>query len=212
MRTIGQILKETRESKLLTLEDVEKQTKIRKELLEALERNDFDKLPPATFIQGFIKNYGKLLSLDTEKLLAMFRRDYEARKHPPQIMESFSNPIKNKKFRITPAKILGLVVVLIILGFLSYLWVEYRQFVGAPPLQVNSPKDQQVVDIPTVLVEGSTDPDTKVTVNNQEIGVDGNGHFSEEIKLSASTNQVEIVATSKFGHPAKTTRTVFVKK
>ncbi len=212
MRTVGQTLKETREAKLLTLEDVEKHTKIRKELLEALERNDFEKLPPTIFIQGFIKNYGKFLGLNTEKLLAIFRRDYESNKHPPVVLESFSNPLKNTKFRITPAKILGVVVVLIILGFFAYLWVEYRQFVGAPNLDVSSPQDQQTVEIPTVLVEGNTDPEVKVSVNNQDIGVDKSGHFKEEIKLSSSTNNVDIVATSKFGQSNKITRTVFVKK
>ncbi len=67
MRTVGQILKEGRETKLFSLEDVEKHTKIRKGLLEALEANDYDKLPPPTFIQGFIKNYGRVLGLDVNK-------------------------------------------------------------------------------------------------------------------------------------------------
>ncbi|KKQ08609.1 MAG: Transcriptional regulator, XRE family [Candidatus Daviesbacteria bacterium GW2011_GWB1_36_5] len=68
MRTVGQILKETREAKFYTLEEVEKATKIRVELLEALEEDNFSKLPPETFIQGFIKNYGKFLGLDANKL------------------------------------------------------------------------------------------------------------------------------------------------
>lgn len=212
MRTVGQILKDARELKLYTLEEVEKHTRIRKELLEALEKDEYHKLPPATFVQGFIKNYGSFLNLDTSKLLAVFRRDFESKKHPPLVMQSFSKPIKTKKFRITPSRVLGVIVFIIILGFFSYLWVEYRQFVGAPALLVNSPSDQQTVDVTTVLVSGTTDPETKITVNNQEIGVDNSGHFQEDIKLSGSTNTVTVVATSKFGQSAKVERTVFVKK
>jgi cytoskeletal protein RodZ len=212
MRTVGQILREARENKLLSLEDVEKQTKIRVELLQALESNNFDKLPPATFIQGFIKNYGSLLGLNSEKLLAIFRRDYEAKKHPPKIMDTFSNPINQKKFRLTPAKVLGVVVVLIIICFFAYLWVEYRQFVGAPQLQISSPVDQQTVDVPQVIVEGTTDPEAKVTVNNQEVSLDNIGHFRVEVKLSESTNEIEVASTSKFGQSAKVKRTVFVRK
>lgn len=212
MRTVGQILREARESKLLSLEDVEKQTKIRVELLQALESNNFDKLPPATFIQGFIKNYGSLLGLNNVKLLAIFRRDYEAKKHPPKVLESFSNPMTQKKFRLTPGKILGVVIVLIILCFFAYLWVEYRQFVGAPELQVSSPVDQQSVDVPQVVVGGDTDPEAKVTINNQEVGLDNKGHFRVEVKLSASTNEIDVASTSKFGQSAKVKRTVFVRK
>ncbi len=212
MRTVGQILKEYREAKLLTLEDVEKHTKIRKELLQALESDNYDKLPPVTFIQGFIKNYGRYLNLDTSKLLAVFRRDYEAKKHPPVVLESFSKPLTPKKINITPSRVLGVVVSIIIIGFFAYLWVEYRRFVGAPPLEVNRPQDQTSVDIPSVVVEGQTDSEVKVSVNNQEVGVDKAGHFQQEVKLSASTNKLIITATSKFGQTAKVERTVFIKR
>lgn len=212
MRTVGQILKDKREEKLYSLDDIEKNTKIRKELLEALEKDDYEVLPPVTFIQGFIKNYAKFLGLDAEKLLAIFRRDFESKKHPPQVLDSFANPLKSKKFSLTPSKVLGMVVVIIIIGFFVYLWMEYRSFVGAPNLAVNKPQDQQTVEIPSIEVEGKTDPEVKVMVNNQEIAVDGSGYFQEEIKLSATINTISVTATSKFGQTAKVERTVFVKK
>ncbi|MBI2022218.1 helix-turn-helix domain-containing protein [Candidatus Daviesbacteria bacterium] len=212
MRTVGTILKEAREAKFYSLEDIEKNTKIRKELLEALESDNFEKLPPSTFVQGFIKNYGKFLNLNTDKLLAIFRRDYEAAKHPPQVMESLSNPVGNKQVIITPQRVIASTIVLIIIGFFIYLWVAYRQFVGAPELMVSSPKDQQSVEIPSIVVEGKTDPDAKVAVNNQEIGVDKSGNFREEVKLSSSVNTILITSTSKFGQSSKIERTVFVKK
>ncbi len=215
MRTVGQILKEARENKLYTLEDVEKHTKIRKEMLEALENDDFEKLPPLTFIQGFIKNYGKFLGLDAAKLLAVFRRDYEAKKHPPMVMESLKKPMGSKKFFLQPSHLIGLTVVLIVLCFFAYLWVEFRQFAGAPDLVLNSPAEGQTVEIPVVVVEGQTDPDAKVKINDQDVGVDQAGKFREEIKLAGSTNEITITSTSSFGQAEQTTtekRTVFVKK
>lgn len=212
MQTVGQILKEARETKLFSLEDVEKHTKIRKELLEALEADDYSKLPPATFIQGFIKNYGKFLSLDSEKLLAIFRRGFEMKKHPPLVMESLANPIEKNKFQITPPRILASIVAVIILGFFTYLWIEYRQFVGAPSLNVYSPKEQQTVEIPLILVEGKTEPEVKVAVNGEEIEVDSQGNFKEEVKLSSSVNKVIITATGRFGQVARVERTVILKK
>ncbi len=213
MRTVGKILREARVEKLLSLDEVEKHTKIRKELIEALEADNYDKLPPATFVQGFIKNYGRYLGLDALKLLAVFRRDYEASKHPDMVLESLTKPLKEKKFFLTPSRLLGLVVVLVVIGFFAYLWVEYRQFVGAPNLVVTSPAGPQTtVEIPTVIVEGKTDPEAKVSVNNQVVGVDKLGNFKEEIKLSSSNNTVVITATSKFNQTAKVERTVFVRK
>lgn len=212
MHTVGEILKQARQAKFYSLEEIEKHTKIRIELLKALEDSDWSKLPPTTFIQGFIKIYSKFLNLDSDKLLAIFRRDYEASKHPPIILDSLKRPLSNRKFILTPTRVLGLTIILIILGFFVYLWVEYRQFVGPPNLSVSSPQDQQSVEIPTVLVQGQTDPEVKVMVNNQEIGVDKNGVFKEEVKLSSSVNTITITATSRFGQTSKVERTVFVKK
>lgn len=211
MRTVGQLLKETREAKLYTLEDVEKHTKIRKELLKALENDDYTKLPPLTFIQGFVKNYGKFLGLEEKKLLAVLRRDFEASKHPPQILESFSKPLAKKRVLITPSRLIGAVITVIVIGFFAYLWFEYRSFVGAPELMVNSPSQGQTVEVTSVSVEGSTDPDAKVTVNDQEVGLNSEGKFKEEIKLSSSVNTISIVSTSKFGQSTKVERTVYIK-
>lgn len=212
MRTVGQILKETRENKEISLEEVEKNTKIRIELLLALEKDDYKSLPPPTFVQGFIKNYGKFLHLNTEKLLAVFRRDFEAKKHPPHVLESFSNPIETNVFRLTPSRVIAFLVTVAVISFFTYLWFEYRQYIGAPDLQVVSPKDQQTVEIPSVLVKGKTEPEVKVLVNNQEIDVDSEGNFQKEIKLSSPVNTLTISATGKFGQTAKVERVVVVKK
>lgn len=211
MRTVGQILKEAREAKLYSLDEVEKHTKIRIELLKALEADNYAKLPPLTFIQGFVKNYGKFLGLDVSKLMAVLRRDFEASKHPPVIMESFSKPLTKKRVLMTPSRLVGTVIAVIVIGFFAYLWFEYRQFVGSPPLEVISPAQGQTVEVTSITIEGSTDPDAKVTVNDQVIGLNNEGKFKEEIKLSSSVNNIVVVSTSKFGQQTKVERTVYIK-
>jgi len=212
MRTVGQILKETRESKFYSLEEVEKTIKIRKELLEALEADDYSKLPPATFVQGFIKNYAKFLDLDGEKLLAIFRREFSDKKHKPYVMDAFSNPVPASKFKFTPAHLLGVAVTLVVVLFFAYLWFQYRQFVGAPNLAITSPVDQLATDNPLISVEGKTDPEVKVSVNSQDIPVSSEGTFKQEITLSSPVNKIDIIAVSKFGQKVQIEKTVYLKR
>ncbi|MCX6724895.1 MAG: helix-turn-helix domain-containing protein [Candidatus Shapirobacteria bacterium] len=47
MKTVGQILQKTRLEKKITLEQVGSQTKIRQDILLALENNDFQRLTKA---------------------------------------------------------------------------------------------------------------------------------------------------------------------
>ncbi len=212
MRTVGQILKEEREKQFYTILEIEKVTKIRKELLEALEADNFEKLPSVTFIQGFIKNYGKFLKLDVDKLLAIFRREYSDRSHPPRILESFQNPLDKKKFRITSTKFISSVVIILLLIFFAYLWFEYRFLVGPPFLDILSPQNNISVQSSLIEIKGKTNPEIKITINNQEVSVDTFGNFSQEIKLNESVNKITIIATSKFGQTAKEERIVYLKE
>lgn len=212
MRTVGSILKETREAKFYTLEEVEKATKIRYELLVALEADDYSKLPPSTFVQGFIKNYARFLGLDGKGVLAVFRREFSDKKHKPYIMDAFARPLEKTRIQVTPSRALGILVAVIILSFFTYLWLQYRQFVGSPPLSISSPQDQLSTDNPTVVVEGKTDPEVKVAVNSQEIPVESSGDFKKEITLSAPVNKINISASSKFGQKTEVERTVYLKR
>ncbi|MCR4306108.1 MAG: helix-turn-helix domain-containing protein [Candidatus Daviesbacteria bacterium] len=212
MRTVGQILKDEREKRLYTLEEIEKATKIRKELLEALEAGQYSKLPPPTFVQGFIKNYSRFLKLDSEKLLAIFRREFSEGKHPPRILETFTNPVDKKRFKLTPSRAVGGMVLVLIMIFFVYLWFEYRFLVGGPFLEVEEPVNQFSTTSEVVFVEGRTDPEAKLSINNQEIGVDPSGEFSQEIKLSDDVNTIEITAVSKSGQVTKVERTVFLRQ
>ena len=211
MRTVGQLLKETREAKLITLDEVEKATKIRQELLEALEEDDYSKLPPATFVQGFIKNYAKFLKVDSEKFLAIFRREFQE-SADSLVMEAFSAPQKGRRLKITPSQLITSSVVLVVMAFFTYLWIQYHGLVGAPRLVVNTPQDQSVIDNPLVTVAGMVDPEATLTINNQPIGLSDKGEFKAEIKLTGATGKITIVATSKFGQKTVVDKTVYLKR
>ena len=113
---------------------------------------------------------------------------------------------------MTPSRLIGVVIAIIIVGFFTYLWLEYRQFVGAPKLEVISPIQGQTVEMTSILVEGSTEPEVNITVNEQDVSTDNGGNFKEEIKLSSSVNTITVVATSKFGQSTKVERVVYIKK
>jgi cytoskeleton protein RodZ len=70
---IGQILEKGRKERGLTLEEVERATKIRKRYLVGLEREDYGALPDAVYARGFLKTYANYLGLDGEELSREFK-------------------------------------------------------------------------------------------------------------------------------------------
>jgi cytoskeletal protein RodZ len=62
-QTVGEYLKETRTQLGLTLEAIAERTRISPSHLQALEDNDFAKLPPLIFARAYLKEYTRCLSL-----------------------------------------------------------------------------------------------------------------------------------------------------
>jgi len=66
---LGNELRQARERKGLTLDQVQNDTKIRNRYLEAIEAGDLDVLPGMVYARGFIKSYAEYLTLDGQELL-----------------------------------------------------------------------------------------------------------------------------------------------
>lgn len=69
---IGDRLRHARTARHLTLADVERDTRISRRYLEALEDERFDVLPAPVYARGFMRSYAAYLQLDpTEAVLSM---------------------------------------------------------------------------------------------------------------------------------------------
>ncbi|MFZ2540283.1 MAG: helix-turn-helix transcriptional regulator, partial [Gallionella sp.] len=68
--SLGATLREAREHLGLSVVDVSNQIKFAPRQIEALEADDFQHLPEAAFLRGFVRSYAKILQLDQQALLA----------------------------------------------------------------------------------------------------------------------------------------------
>lgn len=80
MDSYGELLREARESKNLTLDSISREISIDKRYLEGLENEDTGVFPGDTYLVGFLKNYSQYLELDSDFLLKLY--------HNKQIQES----------------------------------------------------------------------------------------------------------------------------
>jgi len=69
---IGRSLRHSREARGLTVSDAAHALKLTLRQVEALEAEQFDRLPGAAFARGFLRNYARLVHLDPEPLIADF--------------------------------------------------------------------------------------------------------------------------------------------
>ena len=72
--SVGKYLKELRESKGVTLEEIAEETKIQKRYLEDLENDEFESLPGDAYVKGFIRNYSAAMNINSDEVMAIYKK------------------------------------------------------------------------------------------------------------------------------------------
>ena len=78
---IGSQLRARREMISLTLEEVERHTRLRAVFVKALEEGKFDNLPSTVQTRGMLANYATFLDLDVDAILLRYADALQARRH-----------------------------------------------------------------------------------------------------------------------------------
>lgn len=119
MSGIGEQLRKAREAKGLSISDIEKATKIQSRYLEAIENNDFDKLPGDFYVRAFIRQYAQIVGLNGKELLSQYQgevanevtsevsqpEESPAQETPEEAEEAAPvEPVENKPARISASR------------------------------------------------------------------------------------------------------------
>jgi cytoskeletal protein RodZ len=121
--TVGQSLREAREAKGLSIEEIAATTRIPTRHLKSLEDSEWDKLPAATYSVGFAKNYAVAIGLDRDEISERLRaemggsRSYTA---SPEVFETVDPARTMPKGLVFGA--LGLLVIVV----LGLMWLNNR--------------------------------------------------------------------------------------
>jgi cytoskeletal protein RodZ len=135
--TFGERLKRERELREVPPEEITLATRIGPRFLEALENEDWDKLPGGVFNRGFVRSIARYLGLDEEAFLAEYDLAYNAhaqlleQKHAAQKIE---NRIPPTPLWMPIAFVVGALLILAGLIYGSiYAWHRFVKHRAASP-------------------------------------------------------------------------------
>lgn len=125
METIGEQLRRVRKTCGHSLEDVAHVTRINLRYLEAIENDEFSKLPGQTFLKGFLRSYARFLCIDEKELISKVRDKKWTETHASNNHETEKNientktpTLKSKYIRIIlPLSAVVIVLMVIIMLF-----------------------------------------------------------------------------------------------
>jgi cytoskeletal protein RodZ len=177
---LGQVLRQAREEKGITLDDIQKATKIQKRYLEAIERGHFHVLPGHFYARAFIKSYAEVVGLDPSQILSHFQADLPVQQ-PQENMERLRRrraaaarqPLQAGRWVTQTLLILFIVLVIGVI----YAAVVNRNGLEMPTIPGNTGAGGEFVTTPQEDVPGVTvDPAAPDPGGNQA----GSGSVAEE--------------------------------
>jgi cytoskeletal protein RodZ len=121
--TFGERLKREREMREVTLDEITSATRIGSRFLEALENEEWEKLPGGVFNRGFVRAIARYLGLDEEAFLAEYDLAHNSQMPPEQPEERIPSPPRWVPFVL----LIGAIALLVLLfaGAL-YGWRYFR--------------------------------------------------------------------------------------
>jgi len=167
---VGSALQRAREVRGLSLDEAARDTRLRVDQLDALEREDFDVLPGEVYVRASLRTYASYLGLDADKVSSAYARTAtEAEPAPPpgklgpvERMIAASRIRDNQRFLLVAA--ITILVVLLALGVLS------RGEAAPPTATIPASTASPVPTDPTIRVVVVARGD--VTVNSEADGVE----------------------------------------
>jgi cytoskeletal protein RodZ len=84
---VGTALRKVREGRGLTLEEAARDTRVRREFLDALEAEEFDRLLGEVHVRGCLRTYATYLGLSPDKVVTAYEQD-----HAPEPTISTATP------------------------------------------------------------------------------------------------------------------------
>ena len=193
MKKLGELLKEARLKKRISQQEAAKNLLLKKEVIDALE---------AAYVKGFIKSYADFLGVDSTRLLALHRAEYDERKYEK------APPKAKRRLMFTPNLLAPITFVLAVLIFSAYLFAQYTQVLSAPKVEIYTPQNDITTTASVIEISGKTELETTVSIDGQLVPLDESGNFNYQIKLENGRNVIEIIGSKRLSPKTKIQRVI----
>jgi len=110
MTSVGRYLREQREAKGMSREEISRSTRVPVSSVERIENDQFDELPGEVFVRGFLKSYARAVGVPQEEVLARYTASRRVAWVTPLPLSTASKPARGQRFGVAIAFVLLLIL------------------------------------------------------------------------------------------------------
>lgn len=142
----GGALRQVREKQGLSVHDVSTNLRLSNKQIEAIEADHFHQLPQPSIVRGFIRNYAKMLKVDSDPIIAAYNALIP--NATPQSFTVKSNTsrsvIGENKVNFSPKLFLGLIILFGLIAALFYYYTAHIKPSGTLGTAALAPKSVEL--------------------------------------------------------------------
>lgn len=166
--TVGQLLKQERERRQLTLEQAAQQLNLKVEVLQCIEADQPDKNILPTFMRGYLRAYARFLKIPEQQLLNRFEQAHQVKSAPVKAMKTFSNRQAKQQTEKRFMWLTYIIVAILLASLGAWLWQGARDFThfnetAEPAVNTALLIDEQLIEQPTEPLETNTQQPTSLS-------------------------------------------------
>ncbi len=195
--TLPEYLKDARVGSSYELSHLAHVTNISHQFLDALEKGFYHKLPADVYVFGFLRKLSEIYGTDANALIEQYKAEKKIH------LEKNRAPIyKNympSKISITPRTITVSLLAFFIIFVLGYLVYQVQSINKPPFIKIDSPEDGARITTSSLLILGQTSPSANLTINDQQVFVDSEGHFKQPVSISPGEKILTFISRNAFG-------------
>lgn len=209
-QTLGEKIHGMRKSANLTLSELSEKTKIQKKYLRAFEEDNYQALPNPLYAKKFLRRYVEVLGGDVEYFVDGFEQVYKSdapseEKFPKRKIKNWQFPSLSRLMKIGSLAVVGLAVV-------GYLGWQVHALIMPPELTVYTPNDGVSTNSATLEIAGKAEDEAEVTINGDQVLLNRDGTFREEIALERGVNVITIEGKKRYSKSATIYRRVILNQ
>lgn len=151
MDQVGEMLREARQRQGITFDQVEEEIMIKKRYLEAMENEEWSKLPGKVYAKGFLRSYARYLKLNEQAVIDL----YDVSSMAEAAKEKLTNapapaPEPRRKIELNSKPKKNMIIVFCIVSVLLLYgaqWV-YNEYLNPPAAGQNDQGGQETPQLP----------------------------------------------------------------
>jgi cytoskeleton protein RodZ len=98
--SLGSLFRKSREERHIEFDEIVKAIRIRRPNLEAIENEEWSKLPSPVFVKGLLKSYAEFLGLDKETVLQLYNKTTSFQKSIPEALKKSRPPSGGRHYLV----------------------------------------------------------------------------------------------------------------